>query len=81
MLIVVNAEGLYHHSHGHAGLSVSASGFHVSLSHPYLGASPDGTVYDSTNVHRPFSFIEVKSPYIVRNMTPVEACLFPANAN
>ena len=67
----------YQHSHGHAGLIVSPSGFHVSLSHPYLGASPDGAVYDPTNVNQPFGFIEVKCPYTARNMTPVEACLLP----
>ena len=67
----------YQHSHGHAELIVSPSGFHVSLSHPYLGASPDGAMYDPTNVNQPFGFIEVKCPYTARNITPVETCLLP----
>ena len=33
-------------SHGHPLLTVSASSFLISYQHPYLGASPDGAVYD-----------------------------------
>ena len=67
----------YQHSQGHSGLTVSPSGFHISLSHPYLGASPDGAVYDPSNIQQPFGFIEVKCPYTACNMTPVEACSLP----
>ena len=40
----------YQHSHGHFGLTISPSGFYISLSHPYLGASPEGAVYDPSNI-------------------------------
>ena len=64
----------YQHSHGHSSLTVTPVGFHISLTHPYLGASPDGAVYDPSTESEPFGFVEVKCPYIARNMTPVEAC-------
>ena len=64
----------YQHSHGHPSLTVTPVGFHISLSHPYLGASPDGAVYDPSTASEPFGFVEVKCPYTARNMTPVEAC-------
>jgi len=41
--------------------------FHISQSHPYLGASPDGAVYDPSNLEQPFA----------RNMSAVEACSLP----
>ena len=34
-----------HKTHGHADLIVSASGFMIDTSHPFLGTSPDGAVY------------------------------------
>ena len=64
----------YQHSHGHSSLTVTPVGFHISLTHPYLGASPDGAVYDPSTESEPFGFVEVKCPYTARNMTPVEAC-------
>ena len=68
----------YQHSHGHPSLTVTPVGFHISLSHPYLGASPDGAVYDPSTASEPFGFVEVKCPYTARNMTPVEACSGPS---
>jgi len=47
---------------GHDGLTVCKVGFHVSRSHPFLGASPDGGVYDPS-CEQPYGFIEVKCPY------------------
>ena len=64
----------YQHNHGHSSLTVTPVGFRTSLTHPYLGASPDGAVYDPSTESEPFGFVEVKSPYTARNMTPVEAC-------
>ena len=34
----------FQHANGHSGLFVTASGIHISTEHPYLGASPDGSV-------------------------------------
>ena len=64
------------HSHGHIELSVVSCGFHISQSHPYLGASLDGAVYDPSNLEQP-EFLEIKCPYTARNVSPVEACTFP----
>lgn len=64
----------HQHCHGHIGLTVTSCGFHVSKSHPFLGASPDGAVYDPSNTEQPFGFLEIKCPYSARNVTPTEAC-------
>ena len=64
----------HQNTHGHPGLTVSSSGFIRSASHPFLGASPDGVVYDPSNSQQPFGFVEVKSPYKVRNILPAQAC-------
>ena len=64
----------YQHSNSHSSLTVTPVGFHISLTHPYLGASPDGAVYDPSTEGEPFGFVEIKCPYTARNMTPVETC-------
>jgi len=61
--------------HGHPELTVAPCGFHISKSHPYLGATPDGAVCDPSNLDRPFAFLEVKCPHAHRNNTPEEASL------
>ncbi len=60
--------------HGHQNLIVAPCGFYISQSHPYLGASPDGAVYDPSNLNEPFGFVEVKCPYTHRNISREEAC-------
>ena len=40
----------HQHRTGHTDLTVCPVGFHVSISHPLLGASPDGGVYDPSNI-------------------------------
>lgn len=64
----------YQHSSGHPDLSVSAVGFHVCPSHPCLGASPDGGVYDPAYPTKPYGLLEIKCPYRYRDMTPLQAC-------
>ena len=59
---------------GHPNLTVAPCGFYVYKSHPYLGASPDGAVYDPSQPSAPFGFLEVKCPYMHHNVTPQEAC-------
>ena len=49
----------------------------LSQSHPYLGASLDGAVYDPYNLDQPFGFLEIKCPYTACKVSPVEACTFP----
>ena len=67
----------YQHQHGHEGLVVTQSGFLVSQSYPFLGASPDGTVFDPSTPQQPFGFLEVKCPFSTRNTSPAEACVTP----
>ena len=58
----------------HPDISVSSSGFLISTTYPFLGASPDGAVYDPSNTSQPFGFLEVKCPYSARTVTPTDAC-------
>ena len=64
----------YQRARGNNHLVVSPCGFFVSESHPYLGASPDGAIYNPSDVQQPFGFLEVKCPYTQRNDTPVDVC-------
>ena len=64
----------YQHSHGHTDLAVCPSGFNVCSAHPYLGASPDGAVYDPSIPEQPFGYLEIKCPFSARNIHPTEAC-------
>ena len=64
----------YQHQNGHDGLVVARSGFLVSHSHPFLGSSPDGAVYDRTELTQPYGFLEVKCPYSCRSISLTEAC-------
>ena len=49
-----------------------SSGFVISEKYPFLGASPDSVVFDSSEPN-PFGLAEVKCPYTYRNQTPFEA--------
>lgn len=64
----------YQQSNGHPEIAVSPTGFYISVEHPFLGASPDGAVYDPANTLQPFGFLEIKCPYANRSQTPAEAC-------
>ena len=64
----------YHHSRGNTDLVTSGAGFVISEDNPFLGASPDGYVYDP-NVLECFGLVEIKCPYKYRAYTPAEACL------
>ena len=67
----------HQHERGHDDLVVAPSGFLVSHSHPCLGASPDGAVFDPSTPQQPYGFLEVKCPYSLRNVSPVDACTAP----
>ena len=64
----------HQHTHGHRELLVTPSGFLISETQPFLGASPDGAVYDPSDSCQPFGFLEIKCPYSQRNVTPLDAC-------
>ena len=40
----------------------------------FLGASPDGAVYDPSDNEKPFGFLEVKCPYSAKEVDPTAAC-------
>ena len=67
----------YQQNHGHPSLVVSSCGFFINTEFPFLGATPDGSVYDPNEVEQPYGYVEVKCPYSVRDRTPVEACSTP----
>ena len=65
------------HEHGHPDLLVSQCGFIINPMYSYLGALPDGAVYDPSNGDKAFGFLEIKCPYSVRHLTPAEATHTP----
>ena len=67
----------YQNAHGHPQFTVSSCGFLVNTKHPFLGASPDGVVYDSSDTQQPFGFLEIKCPYSHRDKLPRDACTDP----
>ena len=67
----------YQQSHGHPGLIVSSCGFVINREFLFLGATPDASVYDPIELEQPYGYLEVKCPYSVRDLTPVQACSTP----
>ena len=66
---------------GISELTVGPCGFFICDNYPFLGATPDGTVYDPSNAIHPFGFLEVKCPYSHRDCSPAEACAIPYYQN
>ena len=58
---------------GHNGLFYTKSGFVISEEYPFLGASPDAVVYDSSCTES-FGLAEIKCAFFNRNVSPSEAC-------
>lgn len=54
-------------------ITLLPAGLVISLSHPILGASPDGKVIDP-GCPDCFGLVEVKCPWTKANVTPIEAC-------
>ena len=65
---------LHQKENGHPELLVSPSDFIINPAYSFLGASPDGCVYDPSDTQHPFGFLEVKCPYAIKNYTVEEAC-------
>ena len=55
-------------------ITTCQSGLVISLDNPWLAASPDGLVYDSTE-NPPHGIVEFKNPYSVRNNSLREAAI------
>ena len=49
---------------GHPKLIACKFGFIINPLYPFLGASPDGAVYDPLSPDEPYGFLEIKSPYL-----------------
>ena len=62
---------------GHEKLVAEDCGFIIGLHEGWLGASPDGRVYDPSS-YRPKGIVEIKCPYTKRTLTPQEACDDPS---
>ena len=63
----------YQHSNGHINLYATASGFIISFQHPFLGTSPDASVYDPSSPLQPYGFAKIKYPYKYQDQSPSEA--------
>ena len=57
--IALNDYIKYQHSLGKTELVVASSGVIINPSFGFLGASPDGVVYDSSNLKEPYGFLEI----------------------
>ena len=64
----------YQQMHSHPHLSVSPTRFYINKGCPFLGVSPDGAVYDLSNMQQPFGFLEIKYPYSHKDSLPAEVC-------
>ena len=62
----------------HPEFLVTKSGFLINPACSFLGASPDGAVYDPSHHHNPYGFLEIKCPYSARDKTPLEAAADPS---
>ena len=62
----------HHHSLGNCNIVVCKAGFVICEEHPFLGASPDGYVYDSHS-ETAYGLVEIKCPYKYRNFSPNDA--------
>ena len=72
--LAIQAYTDYQQHQGHPGLVVSPCGIFINTEFPFLGAMPDGSVYDPNELEQPYGYLEVKCPYSVRDRTPEEAC-------
>ncbi len=57
---------------GHRNLKVLASGLVINTEFCFLGASPDGVVYDPLSAD-PDGLLEIKCPYVQRDISPHHA--------
>ena len=57
--------------------TVGPCGLFICEGYPFLGSTPDGTVYDPSNSFYPFGFLEVKSSHSHSDRSLAEACTIP----
>ena len=63
---------IHQNNSGHDGLYYALSGFVISETHTFLGASPGAVVHDPSE-YNPFGLAKVKCPFSFRHQTPHEA--------
>ena len=56
----------YQQANGHSELLVTESGFILNPSFPFLGALPNGAVYDSSNEDQSFGFVEIYNFHVLQ---------------
>ena len=61
---------------GDSGIILAKAGFVISKQFPFLGASPDGYVYDPSSLNQ-YGLVEVKCPYKFRFHTIESAAAYP----
>ena len=64
----------YQKRNGHPDLTVDKCGLFVSLTNPWLAASPDGSVKDPNDTSQKMGLVEIKNPLSMRGKTLAEAC-------
>ena len=64
----------YQQRDGHPALNVDTNGLFVSLTNPWIAASPDGTVYDPSDPSQVLGLVEFKNPFSMRDKSLAEAC-------
>ena len=62
---------------GHEKLIIEDNAFIIGLHEGWLGASPDGRVYDPS-LYRPNGIVKIKCPYTKRTLILQEACGDPS---
>ena len=54
--IAIRAYPAHQHQQMKSGITVQCTGFIISQTYPYLGASPDGSVHDPHGVSHPYGY-------------------------
>ena len=57
--------------------TVTRTGFHIDRSHNWIGASPDGLVYDPSSKNDPHGLLEIKCPASAESTSFEDLCSQP----
>ena len=61
----------------HKDATVTRTGFHIDRSHNWIGASPDGLVYDPSSINDPYGLLEIKCPASAESTSFEDLCSKP----
>ena len=61
----------------HKDAIVIRTGFHIDRSHNWIGASPDGLVYDPSSKNDPHGLLEIKCPASAESTSFEDLCIQP----